>query len=241
MGLEKQEQKTYLTISRGKLRKKCSPETPGAVEWVDKDKNKHYELVYNRLTGVLEDVRFKDDAKFGKQWSFIVRDGQDLFAVQMVEGSRAGLDLLKKLPNLTQGETYRFTPWQSEENGKVKGGLAIVRVADDEKIGSYYQEFTEEGSGNWKVTNLHGFPEPEGDIKKYDTDDWKIYFTKLAKFLRLNAFEYLKGGFKSGDILLGAPQSGNSPVETKNAPVDSTQPDGIPEDVPIPSDDDLPF
>lgn len=217
MGREQSTQRIYMNISFGKIRERSTEDNPNAVMRELKDKSKVYELVFDSVSGVLEDIIFSDDQKFGKQWKLRITDGNEHFQVQVPEDSRYGIDLLKKLPNLHKGSIYRFKPYDFERNGKRKAGIAITNKAD-QKVESFFQRFSGNDQDGWKVENLHGFPELTGNAK--DKDDLKVYFILVAKFLRTKAFEHINNNF-----LTAAPEP-TTPEE---------------EQAPFPKDDDLPF
>lgn len=230
-GLSERENIIYLRASMGKLRKKTTKDDPKAVEWEDKDKNKHYDLVYSNLTGLLVGVSHKD-GDYGHQWTFKVKAGETIYAVQLTENSKFGLDFLKKLPNLTQGKRYKFTPWEVEQDGNTKGGISIIRAEDEEKIQSYYQNFSGSEEEGWTITNINGYPDIPQPIKKMTKDDWKIYFIQVAKFLREKSLLFVSTKFKD-----------NAVVEQKAEKHDVVQEEfdgGIPDNVPL-GEDGLPF
>lgn len=235
-GLSERESVTYLRASMGKLRKKTTKEDPKAVEWKDDDGVSHYDLVYGNLIGALVGVYFKDHPEYGRQWSIKVKAGQQFYSVQMTENSRYGIDFLKKLPNLVQGERYKFTPWEMETDGKKKGGLAIVRVSDEEKIGSFFQTFTDLGNGQWDITNIRNFPDFTGD--RNDKDDWKSYYIQVTKFLRNYALKFLQTDWISGAKAVET-QKKTDPAVAAEAELPSDEPPMFKHA--SPGDDDLPF
>ena len=233
-GLQERENTTFLRASMGKLRKKTTKEDPKAVEWKDDDGNSHYDLVYGNLVGAIVGVFFKDHPEYGRQWNVKVKAGNDFYSVQMTENSRYGIDFLKKLPNLTQGVRYKFTPWEMETNGKKKGGLAIVRVSDEEKIGSFFQNFLDLGNNQWDIKNINGFPDFTGD--REDKDDWKSYYIQVAKFLRNYALKYLQTDWISKAVATEPTRKTDPAVAAESALPQDDAPDYV-----TPGDSDLPF
>jgi len=57
----------------------------------------------------------------------------------------------------------------------VKG---VTIFQDDIKLTSFFTEIGPDG----KSQNINGLPKPE-EGKTYDTDDWKVYFISVRKFL----------------------------------------------------------
>ena len=192
MGLHEPTNKTYLRVSLGKIRKTSDKSDALAKERKTDKGDIVYERVWNAVSGTLEDITFFDHKDYGKSWTVLIKDGEDNFAVQVHEDSRYGIDLLKKIPRLQKGYSIKITPYDFEVNNKRKIGLSIEQ--EGVKVETFYQKFTDEGNGKYKVENLYGFPNFEGDSK--DKDDLKIYFTKVAKFLRGKAQEHIDGNFK---------------------------------------------
>lgn len=219
MALHEPTNKIYLTVSLGRIRKKTTKEDASAKERQTEKGDTIYERVYNAVSGTLENITFFDHKEYGKSWTVLIKDGEDLYAVQVHENSRYGIDLLKKIPNLSKGRTVKITPYDFELNNKRKIGLSIEQSGI--KVEPYYQKFTQLEDGKYKVENLHGFPNFDGDPK--DKDDLKIYYTQVAKFLRGKAQEHIEGNF--GRVL---PESIADEIY-KNESTDS------------PEDEDLPF
>lgn len=191
MGLNKPSSRIYVNFSYGMVRKKCEAFHADAVPRVTEDGTVH-ERVWRSITGVLEDVIFRTHVEYGNSWNIHIKDEAEEYGAQVQENSRYGADFLKKLPNLKQGQIYTFLPYDFEHNGERRVGLSITDY-EKNKISSYYQEFSEDK--NVPVKNLNGYPTYDGDWK--DKDETKIYFTRVTKFLRLEAQKYLEHDFRN--------------------------------------------
>ena len=219
MALGEKTKRIYLSVGFGTLRQKADKDNPKATERTLQSGEKTYAIEYMYVSGILDNIVFKDDPKYGKQWTVFVDDGEEHYAIRIKEDSRYASDLLKRVPNMYKGEHYRFTPYDFETNGKRRVGLSIKNQAD-ERIESYYQKFHDEGEGKFRVENLHGYPAFEGDAK--DKEELKIYFIQVAKFLRTEALKHLEGDFGI------------------HVPTEINEPE-IPDEIPIGEEDDLPF
>jgi len=192
MGLTEKSDRIYLRISHGSIRKTVKEGTPKAVSRENKEGIIVWELVWRDLSGTLGNIAFRDHEEYGKQWTLLIDDGDERFALQINENTRYGIDLLKKIPNLWKGMEIKVMPYDfKDENDSVKCGVSIK--CGDVKIGSFYQEWNDDGKGKQIVKNLHNYPEYEG--KWTDKDEVKVYFIQLAKFLRSVALGYIKHGF----------------------------------------------
>ncbi len=209
MGLNKGRDRTFLNISFGRIRQRCKPDHPEAIGRELQSGEKTYAVEYTSVSGILEDIRFRDDPRYGKSWNLYITDGDEKFAIQVKEDTAFGSALLERIPNLVRNQFYLFAPYDFEtQKGKRKRGLSI-KDKSGEKISSYYKKFTEREDGGWDVENLYGYPSYDGDRK--DKDELKIYFTRLLKFLRAEALKHI-GQFRdndessSDDIPIGEPE-----------------------------------
>lgn len=182
MSLETKDTTQYLTIlgSTGDLRMTVDEGTDGAkfreYETSDGKKGSKWELIFKSISGKIVNVEFFD-GDYGKNLiiTFDFEDGSDLVKLSLGTQTPYGEDVMKKLPNINFAEHVVFSPYSFEDdNGKTRKGISITQ--GDEKITTHYYDAKKEKS-------INKYPEPEGDTKGYDKDDWKIYFTKCRKFL----------------------------------------------------------
>jgi hypothetical protein len=188
MSLGEKSNKIYLKASYGAIRRTSTKDDPQAKVRQNKDGENIYERVYNFVDGVLEDVTFYEHEDFGNSWTIYLTDGEEHYAIQVQEASRYGMDFLKKLPNLVKGERYKFIAYDFEKSGQRRVGISVEEMKTADKIKSYYQDIQKDGD-KFIVKNLHDFPEFDGNWK--DKDDCKIYFTRLAKFLRTRSLAFI--------------------------------------------------
>lgn len=191
MGLTEPTTRMYLNIGFGKIRKKCDPTDPKAVERSLESGEKVYAREYKDLSGVLENIAFKTHAEYGNSWLVYLNDGDDKFVLQIKENDRYGGDFLRRVPNLHKGLWYKFTPYDFTPEGteKRKKGLSI-RDKNDNHVESAYQVFTKDADGKTVVENINGFPNYEGKWGE-DKDEQEIYFKRVTKFLRSRAQQYI--------------------------------------------------
>lgn len=188
MALKPKEQKNILTVlSDGSIRLSVTEGTEGAITREIKDKQtgevtqvKH-ELVFEELSGKVTDITFFD-GDFGKLLQLTINDlvdGEDQeFILSVATSSSFGEDIMKKLPAMNLAKEATFRPYSFiGDNGKSLKGVSILQ--DGEKVENHFYD-------KEKKKALNGVPAPEGDTKKFDSDDWKIYFTKVRKFLIKN-------------------------------------------------------
>lgn len=167
----------YLSIkSDGKFHEVVSKETEGAIlrEYKLKDgtEGSKWELLYKDISNVfIKNIRF-EDSDFGENILLTLSDGDDEVVWSENTSTNFGQDLMKKLPALDPTKVVSFKPYAFEdENGKDRRGVSVFQI---DKITNFFYDGEK---------NINGFPEPEGDKSEYKTDDWKVYFIQVKKFL----------------------------------------------------------
>ncbi len=223
MSLGEKSNKIYLKASYGAIRRTSTKDDPQTKVRQNKDGENIYERVYNFVDGVLEDVTFYEHEEFGNSWTIHLVDGEEHYAIQIQETSRYGLDFLKKLPNLIKGDRYKLIAYDFEKNGKRRVGISIEELKTNSKVQSYYQDIQKDGD-KFIIKNLYDFPNFDGDWE--DKDDCKIYFTKVAKFLRKKSLVFIND-WTMGKI----EKSIDSTIKELNDKVEKA----------VESDDNLPF
>lgn len=216
--LQPKESKTYINVlsSDGTFRMQVSSDTEGAVkreyETSDGTKGTKYEKVFESARGKITDVSiFEGD--YGKNLILAVADenGEEV-NFSLNTATPFGEDMMKKLPNIDFEHTVVLNPYSFEdENGKTKKGMSVLQ--NNEKVQSYFHD------SDGKATN--GLPTPEGDTSTFDSDDWKMYFTKVRKFLIQYVQQNIQPKFVKG-------QKKNDQIRQENSAEEVT-----PEDIPF--------
>ena len=167
----------YLSIAAGKLVQTVEEGTDWAVkrEYKLKDGTEgcKWEIQYVNLEGIIVNAEFKD-GDYGKQFILTVMNEADIIKVSMSTDSKYFSSIAKVLPNVDLGELVTINPYDFvTKDGKKLTGVSVKQ--NDEKVADYYWDGKK---------NLNGIPTvSSADAKKYDSDDWKIYFTQVKKFL----------------------------------------------------------
>lgn len=191
MAREQSSKDEYYTIlgSDGKFRLTVPEGTEKSVKRDYEDsagvKGVKNELVFDKLSGKITNVAFHD-GKFGKSLQVTLTDEVGDMIISLNTATNFGEDAMKKLPNIDLTKVVSFTPYAfTDDKGKLRKGISIVQ--DGKKITNYFYDEAEK-------KNLHGFPTPKGDTKKYSKDKWKIYFLEAREFL----VEYITLKFTEG-------------------------------------------
>lgn len=178
--LHKEEKKEYVSIlsSDASLRMVVPNGTQGSVvreyETSTGQKGTKTELVFQKISGKITNIGFYE-GDFGKLVQLDITDEAGTLTLSVSTAQNYGEDIMKKIPNINLDLPIILTPYSfDDEKGKNKRGVSIVQ--EGVKIKNFfYDEVAKK--------NINGYPDPEGDTKSYDKDDWKIYFMKARKFL----------------------------------------------------------
>jgi len=180
MSLKKVETKKYLSIlSDGHIHMTVDESHPDAkkreYETSTGEKGVKYEVLYQELDGTILGLEFQD-GNFGKMLQVSIRDDENEdFILSIGTESNYGEDLMKKLPNVKLLEKIVFSPYAfTDDKGKTRKGITLYQ--DGNKIPNFFWDAE-------KKKSLHGYPKVEGDTKKFQKDDWKIFYMQARKFL----------------------------------------------------------
>lgn len=186
MQLEKNEgghgdKKFVVILADGKFHQTVDEGTEGAVVRTYTDKNEveqsKTELVFDTVKGMITKIEFVD-GEFGKSMQVEI-DGDGIISVGT--SSQFGEDFMKKLPALDFSKEVTITPYSFIPKGEENSKKGVSIYQDDVKVKSHFYEVDPEDKKKFIVTN--GMPVPEGDTSKFDSDDWKMHFMVVRKFL----------------------------------------------------------
>lgn len=162
----------FVSISLGKIRKQANEDDPKAIKRVVKRPDgtevvKH-EYVYDSLSGLITDASFRE-TDYGKMFDVTV----DGIVLSINTEHKYFSALASKFPNIDLQKEVSLMPYDFKtDDGKRIVGMNVMQ--EREKLRSFFYDGEK---------NTNGMIEPEGDTSKYDKDDWKIYFTRVKKFL----------------------------------------------------------
>lgn len=223
--LQEFEQKAiYLGIVKGMITRTVTADTPKAVlreyELPNGSKGSKWELCYKAITGYIADVGFRE-SDFGNQFWIKIDDGKDKYILSMPEDSRYFFDFAQKFSNIKPSELTTLSPFDFDDDaGKFRRGISITQ--NGEKVKNFFYDSIEK-------KNINGIIEPENGGKGFDKDDWKIYFTRLKKFL--------KNHVQNQSSFLG--EFNIEEKQPDKMVMYSDELDGMPEN--LPHEDNLPF
>lgn len=115
----------FLSVVGGKISQKVKPETPNAVKRVNKMGNDIYELQFTKLSGILNDVKLKEDDTYGNQYELYLQDADENYVLQVPQSGRLASSFLSRLPNIDRTSYIEINTWASEEDGKTKQFLTV--------------------------------------------------------------------------------------------------------------------
>ena len=212
------EGRNYLSIGFGKIRQKQLPngqkvdETTAGATMRETDKGISYSIEYDKISGLIQDIHFKEDSQYGNSYEVMIYDNDERYQLSLKEDSRITMEFLKKLPNIDFKYEVELSPFDftTKDNKRLVG---ITIKQNGEKIESFYSRKDGE-----KWITLNGYPEPPANM------DWKN--KKQLQRYSLDVQEFLLNEFKKIKF---------EPISEAQKTVVQSQPD-----VPA-TEDDLPF
>ena len=175
---EKQTSGTYLSITGGEFRQTVTEGTPGAKkrDWETKDgkSGTKWEKPYESLSGKITGINFYD-GDYGKNITVFIQDGEENYGLSLGVASQYAEDLMKKIPALDLDKDVTLIPYDFEDDkGRRRKGITVKQGG--EKVSNFFYDAE-------KKTQINGAPSPEGDVSMFDSEDWKMYYTKLRKYV----------------------------------------------------------
>lgn len=127
----------YLTIREGKI----------AI----KNGDKYTE--HKNVTGLLTDVRIKEDGKFGPELHLSI-SGADSYQLQIKLDSGYGKSFLRAIPNADVTKPITFSPWYKVVDDKKKTALYLNQGG--ESVPWYFTKETPNGMPELVITKVKG-------------------------------------------------------------------------------------
>jgi hypothetical protein len=128
----------FLSVVGGKISQKVKPETPGAVKRVNKMGNDIYELQFSKLSGILNNVKLKEDDTYGNQYEIYLQDADENYVLQVPQSGRLASSFLSRLPNIDRTGYVEINTWATEEDGKTKQFLTVRQ--QDKVVQPYFSK-----------------------------------------------------------------------------------------------------
>lgn len=212
--------RTYLSISDGKIAKRCNENEVGAIKCTNKDgTNTWYELRYANVSGYIKDVvkKVSENTKFGPQLQIVIEDDGETFQLQMPWSGSYSNGFFLCMPNIDLSKKVRFSPWMKVIDNSKKTALYLSHEGEADNI-----------AWAWTRDEPKDLP-PMQRIKVKGVETWD-------DTARQEYFErYIRDVFK--------PRLDDAVKKHKvSTPVAETaKPQATPIQVPTNEDDDLPF
>jgi len=125
--------RTYLSISDGKIAKRVEEGVPGAIKGTSKDGSRTwYETRFSSVSGKITDVFKRDSDKgYGSQLCIVLNDNGEEFQVQMPWSSRYSSGFFVCMPNIDPSKVISLSPWMKEIDGTKKTMLYLKQGGQD--------------------------------------------------------------------------------------------------------------
>lgn len=219
--------RTFLQVYKGQIVQRVGKDTEGARHRITKFGKDVYELYFDTLTGYLDDVRLddapKENPQIGKQWVFVLEDGNDIYELKIGYKSIAAYGLLTRLVNLDFSKPLKIKTYWITGKDSVDRGYAVFHQ-EGEKIEPF---FTRE--------DPKGLPE----LKKVvinDEEQWD--HSARLKYLKRVVDEKVLPVLRE-ERLIPEPAESSEPDKPKDDFLDEAPPPSKEDD--LQPDDNLPF
>lgn len=90
----------FLNVIGGKISRKVTKDTEGAVARVNKNNVTVYEQQWNSLTAMITDISIRTSEEFGDQWDITLRDVIEEYKLQIPISGRVANGFTFRLPNV---------------------------------------------------------------------------------------------------------------------------------------------
>lgn len=183
----------YISVKAdGRFSEKVNEGDEGAelYTWNDKKTGEEKSKWVRRYKSVdnvfITNIRF-ETGEYGENILLTLSDGENEVVWSEGTSTNFGTDLMKKLPNVDFSAKVSIQPYAfPTENGKEKKGVSIFQ---NDKITDFFWDGKE---------NLHGFPVRPKEMDAMDSDDWKVFFIEVKKFLTNYTKENIVPKFAEG-------------------------------------------
>jgi hypothetical protein len=125
MALEKNNNAVYLSIGDGKITKRVKQPTGISQSRTLKNGNVIHEEIYDGVSGIITAIKTHDHPSFGKFWNVTIKDGEEIYTLQMNYSGGYASAFLKTLPNVDLTKRVRFSPSMKIEGDKKKVTLFL--------------------------------------------------------------------------------------------------------------------
>jgi hypothetical protein len=170
----------YLSIANGNIVQKVKEDNKDERVRVreyedDKGNIKYtYEIPFRDLTGYITSIKI-EKGKFGTDCRVHLALGDEKVIFTIPYESNYFQDFAKRIAgaDLTKTVTLNAYSFENDQGKNIRG---VTVQQGGEKLTDFFWDGKKA---------LHGMPSvSKADAKKYDTDDWKIHFAQVRKFLK---------------------------------------------------------
>jgi hypothetical protein len=149
---------TFLTVMDGSLVQSHKEPIPGrTVTRVNKNGKTVHEEKFDVIEGMLVSLKTKDHETYGKQYVIGIKDGEDMFYINVSQNSGSAVRFLKALPNVDLEKVVKFMPWSmADKTNPTKKVQGITMWQDGEKILPFYTKEAPNGLPEMKKVKLKG-------------------------------------------------------------------------------------
>lgn len=166
--------KKFLSVVGGKISQKVTAETPGAVKRTNKNGVEIWELQFSSVTGIIRDIKLKEDANYGNQYEVSIQDADEHYLLQIPQSGRLASSLLSRIPNMDRTGYVQIDTWATQEDGKTKQFLTVRQY--DKVVPPFYSKDNPNGLPQMTQVKI------KGKMEWDDSDQLEFYKARVAEW-----------------------------------------------------------
>lgn len=189
----------YLNIAQGNMVQKADKDNPDAVKrvYTDDDGTEHtkYEVRHRNLTGHIVGLKF-DKGDYGERLQVLLVNDEGERAQLSIPNSDQNndyfVDFAKRVAAVDLTKEVTINPYSIKGDGDEYANRGVSIKQDGETVKNYYFD-------GKKAVN--GIPEvSDEDRKEFVSEDWKIHFMTVRKFLKKQILAMELPNFEAGNV-----------------------------------------
>lgn len=171
--------KKFLSVVGGKISQKVTAETPNAVKRINKNGAEIWELQFGSVSGIIRDIKLKEDATYGNQYEITIQDADESYLLQIPQSGRLASSLLSRIPNMDRTGYVQIDTWAIQEDGKTKQFLTVRQ--NDKVVQPFYSKDNPNGLPSMVQVKIKGVMQWD------DSDQLEFYKGKVAEWFTAKA------------------------------------------------------
>lgn len=203
--------RSFYSVRGGKIFKSCDASTPNAVQYVNKNNETKYGLMFDYIEGFIAKLSTKKVPFNGVDEDFFVIEFKDesgeVESLEFKLDSNFFRNFAFCFPNMDLTYPVRLAPYQTEKDGKKKSGFYVSQ--NNEKVEWFYTREDSKGLPEWFAVK-----NKKGEIVDWDkSDQTEFLLAEMEKKMKAGILASTTRGDEDS-----APSSENNSAATDDLP-----------------------